>query len=144
MTIGEKIIELRKKENLTQEKLAEKLNISRQTICNWESDSTSPDIKQAKELTQIFKISLDDLLSNDTEVECKKEKDILKDLINEECYLDIESNDYRLGYNQRVKIIDVTPEFIKIEFKYMKDTIIKLIDRKLIYSIKKIEKAGDK
>ena len=144
MTIGEKIIELRKKENLTQEKLAEKLNISRQKICNWESDSTSPDIKQAKELTQIFKISLDDLLSNDTEVECKKEKDILKDLINEECYLDIESNDYRLNYTQKAKIIDVTPEFIKIEFKYMKDTIIKLIDRKLIYSIKKIEKVGDK
>lgn len=144
MTIGEKIIELRKKENLTQEKLAEKLGVSRQTICNWESDSTSPDIKQAKELTQIFKISLDDLLSNDTEVECKKEKDILKDLINEECYLDIESNDYRLNYTQKAKIIDVTPEFIKIEFKYMKDTIIKLIDRKLIYSIKKIEKVGDK
>ena len=41
MTLGEKIIELRKKDNLTQEKLADKLGISRQTIVNWESDSTS-------------------------------------------------------------------------------------------------------
>jgi len=72
MTLGEKIVELRKKENLTQEKLAEKLGISRQTLSNWESDSTTPDIRQAKEISRIFKVSLDDLLSNEIAIECKK------------------------------------------------------------------------
>lgn len=45
MTIGEKIVELRKKNNYTQEKLADNLKVSRQTISNWESDITSPDLK---------------------------------------------------------------------------------------------------
>lgn len=144
MTIGEKIIELRKKEKLTQEKLSEKIGISRQTLSNWESNITCPDINQAKRIAQIFKISLDDLLSNDMEVECKKEKDILKKLINEECYLDIDTTDYRLNFMKKVKIIDVMSDFIKIEFIDNKNSIKKLIDRKLINSIKKIEKDGDK
>lgn len=144
MSLGEKIIELRKKENLTQEKLSEKIGISRQTLSNWEGNCTSPDIIQAKKLSKIFRISLDDLLSIETDLECKKENDILKTLINEECYLDIDSNDYRLNYTTKVKIIDVTPEFIKIEFNYMKKSIVKLIDRELICSIKKIEGIGDK
>lgn len=44
MTLGEKIIELRKKKKLTQEQLAEKLGIIRQTLSNWENNTTSPDI----------------------------------------------------------------------------------------------------
>ena len=64
MEIGNKILELRKKENLSQEQLAEKLNVTRQTISKWELNETTPDIKQAKELSKIFKISLDELTNN--------------------------------------------------------------------------------
>ena len=56
----------------------------------------------------------------------------------------MDSNDYRLNFTTKVKVIDVMPDFIKIEFIYGKESITKLIDRKLIYSIKKIEKVGDK
>jgi len=63
--LGNKILELRKKKGYSQEELAEKLSITRQTISKWELDETSPDIKQAKELSKIFNISLDDLLEND-------------------------------------------------------------------------------
>lgn len=65
MNLGNKILELRKKSNLSQEQLAEKMNVTRQTISKWELNETTPDIKQAKELSKIFKISLDELTDND-------------------------------------------------------------------------------
>jgi len=65
MDLGKKILELRKKENLSQEQLAEKMNVTRQTISKWELNETTPDIKQAKELSRLFKISLDELTEND-------------------------------------------------------------------------------
>ena len=65
MKLGNKILTLRKKNNITQEELAEQLNVTRQTISKWELGETSPDIKQAKELSKIFKVSLDELVDND-------------------------------------------------------------------------------
>ena len=65
MSLGNKILKYRKKLNLSQEQLAEQLNVTRQTISKWELDETAPDIKQAKELSKIFKISLDELTDND-------------------------------------------------------------------------------
>jgi transcriptional regulator with XRE-family HTH domain len=56
MNLGNKIIELRKKNNLSQEELAEKVGVTRQTISKWELEETSPDIKQAKNLSKIFNI----------------------------------------------------------------------------------------
>ncbi len=66
MEFGRQIYELRKKANLSQEQLAEKVGVSRQTISKWELGETAPDIKQAKTLSQIFVVSLDELTGNDT------------------------------------------------------------------------------
>ena len=65
MEIGNKIMELRKKNGLSQEELAEKVGVARQTISKWELGETSPDLKQSKELSKIFKVSLDELVDND-------------------------------------------------------------------------------
>lgn len=65
MNFGEKISNLRKKKNLSQEELAEKIGVTRQTISKWELEETTPDIKQAKELSKIFNVSLDELINND-------------------------------------------------------------------------------
>ena len=65
MEIGKKITSLRKKNGLSQEELAEKVGVARQTISKWELGETSPDIRQAKELSKIFKVSLDELTDND-------------------------------------------------------------------------------
>ena len=65
MEIGNKIMELRKKSGLSQEELAEKVGVARQTISKWELGETSPDLKQSKELSKIFKVSLDELTDND-------------------------------------------------------------------------------
>lgn len=64
MELGNKILELRKKANLSQEQLAEKIKVTRQTISKWELGETTPDIKQAKELSKLFNISLDELTGN--------------------------------------------------------------------------------
>ena len=66
MDLGKKILELRKNANLSQEQLAEKLNVTRQTISKWELEDTAPDIKQANKIAKLFNVSLDELLGNDT------------------------------------------------------------------------------
>lgn len=65
MNLGNKIVNLRKKINISQEELAEKVGVTRQTISKWELEETTPDIKQAKELSKIFNVSLDELTNND-------------------------------------------------------------------------------
>ena len=66
MELGKQVYELRKKANLSQEQLAEKVGVSRQTISKWELGETAPDIKQAQVLSQVFSVSLDELTGNDT------------------------------------------------------------------------------
>jgi len=65
MSLGNQIHELRKKQNLSQEQLAEKVGVARQTISKWELGETAPDIKQAQMLSQIFNVSLNELLGNE-------------------------------------------------------------------------------
>ena len=65
MEIGKRIMDLRKKNGLSQEELAECVGVARQTISKWELGETSPDLKQAKELSNIFNVSLDELTDND-------------------------------------------------------------------------------
>lgn len=62
--LGEKIIQERKKHYLSQEALAEVIGVTRQTISNWELNETSPDLKQAEKLADIFNISMDELIGN--------------------------------------------------------------------------------
>ncbi len=68
MNIGEKIYNLRKKKNLSQEQLASELNVSRQTISKWETGESNPDIDKIVPLCNFFEISTDEFL---------KEKDIV-------------------------------------------------------------------
>ena len=65
MTISERLYNLRKEKKVSQEELANELGVSRQTISKWELGETSPDLKQSKELSKIFKVSLDELTNND-------------------------------------------------------------------------------
>ena len=65
MNLGKKIAELRKNNNLSQEELAEKVGVARQTISKWEMGDTTPDINQVKAISKIFNISIDELVDND-------------------------------------------------------------------------------
>ena len=65
MNIAEKIFELRKKSGWSQEELAERLNVSRQSVSKWESNQAAPDSEKTVQLSQIFGVSTDYLLKND-------------------------------------------------------------------------------
>lgn len=62
------LIALRKLNNLSQEELADKLQVSRQTLSKYETGESLPDIEKCKMLAEIFDVSLDDLVNYDKEV----------------------------------------------------------------------------
>lgn len=64
MKLSEKIKLCRNKYNMTQDELSQKLNVSRKTISNWENERSFPDIDILVKISEIFNVSLDDLLKN--------------------------------------------------------------------------------
>ena len=75
MKIGEKIKELRKKNGLTQEKLADYLCVSYQAVSKWETGTASPDLSLIAPLTRILHVTADELLGiNDTEPDARYEE----------------------------------------------------------------------
>lgn len=62
MKIGDKLKKARMDKNLTQEEVAEKIFVSRQSISNWENNKTYPDIGNVLALSDLYQISLDELL----------------------------------------------------------------------------------
>ncbi|EHJ53347.1 putative transcriptional regulator [Streptococcus macacae NCTC 11558] len=65
MEIGKKLKGARHACGLTQENVAEKLNVSRQTISNWENEKFYPDILYILQLSDLYQVSLDELLKGD-------------------------------------------------------------------------------
>lgn len=68
MEIGKKLKDARMKSGFTQETVAEKINVSRQTISNWENEKSYPDIISVIALSDLYSTSLDDLLKGDREM----------------------------------------------------------------------------
>ena len=68
MEIGKKLKNARVQSGMTQENVAEKINVSRQTISNWENDKSYPDVNSLVLLSQVFEVSLDQLIKGDVEM----------------------------------------------------------------------------
>ena len=68
MGLGKNIIKIRKENNLTQDELAEKYFVTRQTISNWEIGKSYPDLETLVKLSNDFNISLDRLLKDDYKI----------------------------------------------------------------------------
>lgn len=64
MKFSEKIKSLRQKQSLSQQELAHKLYVSRQTVTKWESGKSLPDIPKLKKMSEIFKTDIDSFLSD--------------------------------------------------------------------------------
>lgn len=65
MTFGTKLQQIRKAAGLSQEQLADLIDMSRQAVSKWETDQATPDIEKVSLLCDIFKISADELLGNE-------------------------------------------------------------------------------
>lgn len=81
MNLGNNLFQARKKAGLSQEAVAEKLGVSRQTISKWETDETVPDIYQAKRLAKLYHLSLDERIEFD--MDRKQIEEVIKNT-NEE------------------------------------------------------------
>lgn len=69
MELGNSLFNARKKSGLSQEEVAEKSGVSRQTISKWELGETLPDIHQSKKLSLLYHLSLDELIDFDLDVQ---------------------------------------------------------------------------
>lgn len=68
MKLGNSLFHARKRCGMSQEEVAEKLGVSRQTVSKWETDETLPDIRQAKRMAVIYGVSMDELITFDVDV----------------------------------------------------------------------------
>ncbi len=68
MNLGNSLFHARKKCGLSQEEVAERLGVSRQTVSKWETDETLPDIRQSKRMALLYNLSLDELIDFDIDV----------------------------------------------------------------------------
>ena len=68
MKFGDKLIALRKKKGLSQEELAEKLGVSRQSVSKWESNNTYPETDKIVQICNIFECTMDDLINDNITV----------------------------------------------------------------------------
>ncbi len=137
--LGEKLAALRKRSGYSQQELAEKLSVTRQTISNWECGQGAPALDKAVELAKIYQISLDDLAGEQVEVVVKEKREsqarVLKRLVGK--YVKIEDSDATLLIEQqgKVKVLEVSKDWIRVEYTRLKEgsltkkeTVVKLID----------------
>lgn len=113
MSLGSSLYHARKKSGLSQENVAEKLGVSRQTISKWETDETLPDIRQSKGLATLYHVTLDELIEYDFDEQQARE---MIDSVSEEAQARIDwnkvwSKKYPVlaTYHERVRISDYAP-----------------------------------
>ena len=89
LKFNEKLIKLRKASGLSQEELGDKLNVSRQTISKWELGETTPEMDKLEELSNLFEISIDELVKDNAipntiikEIDQRKVESLYKDSQN--------------------------------------------------------------
>jgi transcriptional regulator with XRE-family HTH domain len=147
MTLGQKLKEIRKRFGLLQEDLAEIMNVSRQAITKWESDSGLPDVSNLQELSKVFGITVDYLLNDENQLpalsmrkELDKEKyknklsmynDVLKEYYPEPYEI------YYLVRNKKLTIPDILLDTFTVPEIGPVSTADELSDLSPYYLIKK-------
>lgn len=91
MTLGEKIQQLRKQKGLSQEQLAEQVNVSRQSVSKWELDDSIPELDKVILLSKIFSVTTDELL--DVEQDCSTDSKVVAQFAHT-----LKTKGYRFGY----------------------------------------------
>lgn len=142
MTLGEKIKFLRKKKGITQEYLAEKLNVSRSAIAKWETDTGIPEISNLKMISELFLVSIDTLIDDTKGIEETHFNRYVKDSrsVYVGKYNDIELTGWNDGVSD-VLILGDDEYFYFYQYFRKKRTIHGLIGKKYITSIKPTKRA---
>lgn len=138
MTFAEKLKSIRKQAGMSQEKLAEKIGVSRQAVTKWETDMGIPDMENIMAISALFHISIDELFSNEKEI--KNQTDYLYESITEYDIGEVKRFDMKLGGASmlvlsgykgekiRVRLASNTVSTLQSDFKIKIDDIRKRID----------------
>lgn len=136
MELGKQIKMYRLENKLSQEELADRIYVSRQTISNWENDKSYPDINSLVLLSEVFKVSLDKLIKGDI--------DVMKDVIKKE---EVDKmNRYGKIYTIMliVTVVSVVPLFMWLGFwALIPWGIVWMVSMYFASKIEKIKKGND-
>lgn len=115
LEIANRLYELRKKNGLSQEALAEKLGISRQSISKWERAESSPDTDNLISLAKLYNISLDELLLNDVKDSNAEQTENISDIKDDKNSQNDNSEDASSqSVNDSEEIPDVGHKFVNV------------------------------
>lgn len=109
MSLGNSLFNARKKSGLSQEDVAEKLGVSRQTISKWETDETLPDIRQSKKLAVLYHLTLDELIDFDADV---KE---IEDMIEKNSEETQKKIDWTKVWSKKYPVLGTYQEIVNID-----------------------------
>lgn len=150
--LSEKLLALRKKNGFSQQELADRLSVTRQTISNWECGNGAPALDKAAELAVLYQVSLDDLVGNQVGIVVRRNRPsnrLLKSLEGRRVKMsckDGEAMGFDWGYSAVVKVLEVTEEWLRIEYTRTKEnsltkkeTVIKLMEIDLLNGLELVE-----
>lgn len=126
MNLGNNLFNARKKSGYSQENVAEKLGVSRQTISKWETGETLPDIQQSKRLSVLYGLTLDDLIEFDIDV---KEIEQVIERTTEETQAKV---DWNKVWSKKYPILSQYKDFVDVK-KYSNPLREQLNDLEKIY-----------
>lgn len=147
MTFGDQLSKARKEKEFTQEELAEKLNLSRQTILRWEKNQVFPDISNLKAVAQVLDVSFDYLLGEDKTNKVPSSKLSLTDvLVGKEVRLVIyeESLDNYLAiYDNNCLVLDIAEDMVQVQYTDKNELQMKIIPLSVIQSFTLVNERGE-
>lgn len=112
MIFSEKLFELRKQKGLSQEELSFKLNVARQTISKWESGITTPDMENLIKISNLFEISIDELVGNENDI--NKQENKLNDTNNESVNIKNSLDNNIIKVKKKNKVIKIVLLYLLI------------------------------
>lgn len=147
MTFGDQLSKARKNKDLTQEELAERLNLSRQTILRWEKNQVFPDISNLKAVAQVLDISFDYLLGEDKPEKPPVTEMNLQDiLVGKKVQLIIYEellDDYLAIYDKVCLVLDMEEDMVQVQFTEKKELRMKIIPLSAIQSFTLLNERGE-
>lgn len=147
MTFGDQLTKARKEKEFTQEELAEKLNLSRQTILRWEKNQVFPDISNLKAVAQVLDVSFDYLLGEDkNEKNLIAEMNLLEVLIGKKMRLVIFEefmDEYIYTYDKVFLVLDIEEDMVQVQFTEKKELKMKVIPLSVIQSFTLVDEGGN-
>ena len=152
-SLAERLVALRKKQGYSQQEIADRLSVTRQTISNWECGQGAPALDKAAELAAIYQISLDELAGLADEREAPGvDLHILKKLEGRRCQLEFTEENTMdavmdgLLDNANVRILEVGDRRVRIEYErrkedamFQKETVVREVEHSMIIGASFVE-----